>query len=358
MDGRNAGVRLRKLQGLNGLAKIDFGADGTALQVKPAIGAALGLRGAGEAEIGGRGAVGTAAFIVKRDDRAGPGMGGNKTRKLQYVIADALDRGADCLITVGAVQSNHAALTAVCGGMAGLEVHLVLGGDPGDMRGGNLVVDQLAAAHTHFVAADEWDLLVTESARIAAELRGRGGHPYEIPVGASVPLGAAGYADAYLELLGQLDAAGVHADWLVAASGSGGTQAGLLAGRALAGRGPRVVGVDVAKGGGELRDIVAELAAAALELLGSDASVPPEDVVLVDGAGPGYGQVFTANREAVLTALRTEGLLLDPVYTSKAMAAIPDMVADGLIPADDTVVFLHTGGLGALFAPAYAEALR
>ena len=124
MDRPPSGDRLRRLEGLGGLAKLDFGADGTPLQVKPALGAALGLRG---------------ALHVKRDDRAGPGMGGNKTRKLQYVVADALARGADCLITSGAVQSNHAALTAVCGGMAGLEVHLVLGGDPEEMRGGNLV---------------------------------------------------------------------------------------------------------------------------------------------------------------------------------------------------------------------------
>jgi 1-aminocyclopropane-1-carboxylate deaminase/D-cysteine desulfhydrase-like pyridoxal-dependent ACC family enzyme len=337
------GARLRRLEGLGGLAKLDFGADGTALQAKPALGAALGLRG---------------AFFVKRDDRAGPGLGGNKTRKLQYVLADALDRGADCLITSGAVQSNHCALTTVCGGMAGLEVHLVLGGDADEMRGGNLVIDHLAAAHLHVVAADEWDLLIAESERIAGELRAQGRAPYVIPVGASMPLGAAGYADAYLELLGQLDAAGVAADWLVAASGSGGTQAGLLAGRAMAGRGPRVIGVDVAKGGGELRDTVASLAAAALDLVGGDARVPLGDVVLVDGAGPGYGQVFAANREVIRTALHTEGLLLDPVYTSKAVAAIPGMIASGLIGADDTVVFLHTGGLGALFAPAYAEALR
>ena len=343
MDGAADRKGLRRPEGLNGLAKLDFGADGTALQAKPGLGAALGLRG---------------AFFVKRDDRAGPGLGGNKTRKLQYVVADALDRGADCLITAGAVQSNHCALTTVCGGMAGLEVHLVLGGDPEEMRGGNLVVDHLAAAHPHFVAGDDWELLVAESERLAGRLRDEGRRPYVIPVGASTPLGAVGYADAYLELLVQLDAAGVAADWLVAASGSGGTQAGLLIGRAVAGRGPRVVGVDVAKGGGELRDIVASLAAAGLGLLHSDARVTPDDVVLVDGAGPGYGQVFDANREVIRTALRTEGLLLDPVYTSKAVAAIPGMVADGLIGADDTVVFLHTGGLGALFAPAYAEALR
>ena len=349
MDSRPAGDRPRRLEGplrlegLGGLAKLDFGADGTVLQAKPALGTALGVGG---------------DFFVKRDDRAGPGMGGNKTRKLQYVVAAALEAGADCLITSGAVQSNHAALTAVCGGMAGLDVHLVLGGDPEEMRGGNLVVEQLAAAHPHFVAADDWELLVTESERIAVELRGQGRRPYVIPVGASTPLGAVGYADAYLELLAQLDAAGVEADWLVTASGSGGTHAGLLAGRALAGRGPRVVGVDVAKGGGELRDTVADLAAACLELLGSDAGVPPEEVVLVDGAGPGYGRVFAASRDAILTALRTEGLLLDPVYTSKAVAAIPGMLADGLIVAEETVVFLHTGGLAALFAPAYEEALR
>ena len=343
MDAATPGEMLSRLEGLNGLAKLDFGADGTPLQAKPVLATALGLRG---------------AFFVKRDDRAGPGMGGNKTRKLQYVVADALERGADCLITAGAVQSNHADLTAVCGGMAGFEVHLVLGGDPEEMRGGNLVIEQLVAAHPHFVAADDWELLVAESERIATELRGQGRRPYVIPVGASTPLGAVGYADAYLELLAQLDPAGVEADWLVTASGSGGTQAGLLAGRALAGRGPRVVGVDVAKGGGELRDTVADLAAACLHLLGSDARVPLEDVVLVDGAGPGYGRVFAASRDAVLTALRTEGLLLDPVYTSKAMAAVPGSIADGTIAADDAVVFLHTGGLAALFAPAYEAALR
>ncbi len=341
--GHATGSAPARREGLAGLAKLDFGADGTPLQAKPALGAALGLSG---------------PFFVKRDDRAGMGMGGNKTRKLQYVVADALEGGADVLITCGAVQSNHACLTAVCGAAAGLEVHLVLAGDPSQMRGGNLVVDGLAAARLHFVAGDAWDVLVAESERLAEDLRREGRRPYVIPVGASTPLGAVGYADAYLELLGQLDAAGVTADWLVTACGSGGTQAGLVAGRALAGRGPRVLGVDVSKGGGELRDVVAALAAGSLELLGSDAAVPPDDVVLVDGAGPGYGQVFPESREMVHSALRAAGLLLDPVYTSKAMAALPGLVGAGRIAAGDTVVFLHTGGLAALFAPAYEEALR
>ena len=333
---------LARLDGLGGLPKVDLGVGETPLEAKPALVTALGLSG---------------TLHVKRDDMAGPGMGGNKVRKLQYVVADALKCGADCLITDGAVQSNHARLTAVCGAMAGLEVHLVLGGDPEKMRGGNLVLDRLAAAHLHFVAGDDWELLARASQELDDELRRRGRRPYLIPVGASVPLGAVGYAEAYLELARQLEVAQVAADWVVTACGSGGTQGGLLAGRALVGAGPRVVGVDVAKGGADLRQSVASLAAGCLELLGSDARVQLEDVILVDGAGPGYGQVFDKNREAILTALRTAGLLLDPVYTSKALAAIPDLLASGVIAPHDSVVFLHTGGLPAIFAPAYEAAL-
>jgi 1-aminocyclopropane-1-carboxylate deaminase/D-cysteine desulfhydrase-like pyridoxal-dependent ACC family enzyme len=155
-----------------------------------------------------------------------------------------------------------------------------------------------------------------------------------------------------------MEVAGRSADWLVNASGSGGTQGGLLAGRALAGRGPRVIGVDVDKGADEdLGRAIASLASGCLELIGSEAGSPAEDVVLVNGAGPGYGRVFEGNREALGAALRTEGLLLDPVYTSKALAALRTLVADGTIPRGDTVVFLHTGGLPAIFAPAYAAAL-
>lgn len=330
-------------RGLNGLPKLNFGATDTPLQACPAFAAALGLTG---------------PLLVKRDDLAGPGMGGNKVRKLEYVLAAALDGGADSLVTVGAVQSNHARLTAVCGTVLGLETHLVLGGDKERMRGGNLVLDSLAAARLHFVAGDDWELLAETSEALADELRRAGRRPCLIPVGASTPLGAVGYAAAYLELLEQLSRSGADADCLLVASGSGGTQAGLLAGRALAGRGPRVVGVDVAKGGGELRAGVTALAAGCLEMLGADIAVPAEEVILIDGAGPGYGRVFQGNRAAFHTALETAGLLLDPVYTSKALAALPDLISQGTIGSDETVVFLHTGGLPALFAPEYEAALR
>ena len=343
MTDRDSRPSLPVSEGLGALPTVDLGVRETPLEAKPALAQWLGLSG---------------TLLVKRDDLAGPAMGGNKARKLQYVIADALREGADCLITVGAVQSNHARLTAAGGAMAGLDVHLVLDGDPCEMRGGNLVLDALLRAETHFVAHESWEARQAAAEELAAELRGRGRRPYLIPVGASTPLGAVGYAEAYLEIVHQLQAAGMSADWLVNASGSGGTQGGLLAGRALAGCGPRVIGVDVDKGvDDDLGRAVASLAAGCLELVGSSAAGTAGDVVLVDGAGPGYGQVFEGNREALGAALRTAGLLLDPVYTSKALAALRTLVAAGTIPAGDTVVFLHTGGLPALFAPAYEAAL-
>jgi L-cysteate sulfo-lyase len=331
-------------EGLGGLPTIDLGVGETPLEAKPALAEWLGLEG---------------TLLVKRDDHAGPALGGNKARKLQYVIADALQQDADCLITVGAVQSNHARLTAVAGAMAGLEVHLVLDGDAHEMRGGNLAIDTLVGAQTHFVAQGAWEARQVAAEDLAADLRRQGRRPYLILVGASTPLGAVGYAQAYLEIVSQLRAAGCSATWLVNASGSGGTQAGLVAGRSLAGEGPRILGVDVdGEGHEELLRTIAALARGCLELVGSTASVSPGDVVLVDGSGPGYGKVFDANREALKAALRVSGLLLDPVYTSKALAALRSLVADGTIPRWDTVVFLHSGGLPALFAPAYETALQ
>lgn len=343
MSDPHARLPLAVSEGLGRLPKVDLGVGETPLEAKPALVHWLGLSG---------------TLYVKRDDLAGPAMGGNKARKLQYVIADALQQGADCLITVGAVQSNHARITAAAGAMAGLDVHLVLDGDPDEMRGGNLVLDALAGAKTHFVAHESWDERQAAAEELAAALRSEGRRPYLIPVGASTPLGAVGYAEAYLEIVRQLRAAGTSATCVVSASGSGGTQGGLLAGRALAGGGPRVLGVDIDKGlDDDLGRAVASLAAGCLELVGSTATVAPGDVVLVDGAGPGYGVVFPGNREAIRAALRTAGLLLDPVYTSKAFAALRELVAAGTIPSTDTVVFLHTGGLPALFAPAYESAL-
>jgi len=337
--------------GLAGLPRLELTARPSPLERHPALAAGLGV---------------DLDLWVKRDDLYGPGVGGNKIRKLEYVVAGALADGCDTLVTTGAVQSNHCRLTAVTGAICGLETHLVLDGDPVEKRGGNLVLDRLAGAQLHFVQTETWEELNAAMEAVAGELIDQGKKPCLIPVGASMPLGAAGYADAYLEILGQLDGLGVQADYVVHATGSGGTQGGLLAGRALAGEDgahgdeaarPRVVGVDVAKSKGELGPVVLDLAAGCLELLGSSATVPDGELVLFDGTGPAYGAVTPEVVNAIKIALRTAGLLVDPVYAGKALGALPALVDGGIVRAGSTVVYVHTGGSPALFAPSYFEAV-
>jgi 1-aminocyclopropane-1-carboxylate deaminase/D-cysteine desulfhydrase-like pyridoxal-dependent ACC family enzyme len=216
------------------------------------------------------------------------------------------------------------------------------------------------------VRTETWDELNAAMQAVADDLTAGGRTCAMIPVGASMPLGAVGYADAYLELLGQLDALGVRADHVVHACGSGGTQGGLLAGRALAAADgahgaessrPRVVGVDVAKSKGELGPVVLDIAAGCLGLLGSAATAGADDLVLIDGTGPAYGVVTPEVVRALKVALRTSGLLADPVYSGKALGALPDLLATGVIEPGATVVFLHTGGSPALFAPSYSAAV-
>jgi 1-aminocyclopropane-1-carboxylate deaminase/D-cysteine desulfhydrase-like pyridoxal-dependent ACC family enzyme len=287
---------------------------------------------------------------VKRDDLTGPGLGGSKVRKLEYLLADAERRGADCLVTVGARQSNHARLTAVLGAVKGFEVHLVLGGR--DLEGweGNALVGRLAGARVHLVDTEDWAVLGEALASVGQELERAGRSPYLIPMGGSTPVGALGYAAAYLELLDQLDGQGLQADWVVHATSTGGTQAGLLAGRVLAGRGPRVVGVDVAKGPEPLEETVARLTRQTLDLLDVDGQ--PDPPLVVEGAGPAYGAVTEEAVLAMVAALRAEGLLLDPVYSAKALAAVPDLCRS--LPGQGAIVFLHTGGQPALFTDRYA----
>ncbi len=344
-------ARPEAVTGLGGAPRLQLGLRPTPLQHCPALAEGLG------AEVD---------LWVKRDDVYGPGVGGNKIRKLEYVVADALERGCDTLVTTGAVQSNHARLTAVAGAVCGLDVHLVLDGDPEEKSGGNLLLDQLVGAHLHFVQTKTWDELNAAMQGVAEELTAQGRSCTVIPVGASIPLGAVGYADAYLELVQQLDDMGVRADYVVHACGSGGTQGGLLAGRMLALRSrgsddpsacPRVLGVDVAKSKGELGPVVLDIANGCLRLLHEDARVPREEVVLIDGTGPAYGVVTPEAATAIRVGLRTEGLLVDPVYAGKALGALPDLVDGGTVERGSRVVFIHTGGSPALFAPSYSSAV-
>ncbi len=316
----------------------------TALHELPRLRAALG--GAGHAP----------RILVKRDDQAGPALGGNKARKLEYVVADALAQGATHLITVGAAQSNHARMTAAAARLAGLGCILVLttpdGAPPAE---GNLLLDRLLDADVRFVppAPPGADENPHEAAciRDAVDTLAAAGHrPYVIPVGASVPLGVLGYADMVAELEGQLAQAGEAPERLYYAAGSRGTQAGIVLGARLHGARWEPHGIAISPGDPAKTDRAVALANAAAEIVGSDVRLAPADFVThQEYIGEGYAVPTEASREAIRLLAASEGLFLDPVYTAKTMAGLLDHVRRGLIPPDATVVFLHTGGIPALF---------
>jgi 1-aminocyclopropane-1-carboxylate deaminase/D-cysteine desulfhydrase-like pyridoxal-dependent ACC family enzyme len=285
-------------------------------------------------------------LVVKRDDAIQFAFGGNKVRKLRYVAADARQAGADTLITSGGVQSNHARVTAATAARLGLHCILVVNGAPPDRPAGNALLDRLLGAELRYVAAREDRAPAMDAA--AAALRRLGRRPYVIPIGASTPLGAAAYVAALFELLQQAD----PPDVIVHATSSGGTQAGLVAGCALAGIATRVIGISADEPAAALERDVRRLMSGLATLLGMEPSRFDGTRVEIDDrfVGEGYGVPTPESRAAIELAARTEALFLDPTYTSKAMAALVAMVRRDTFRADQTVLFWHTGGQVALFA--------
>ncbi|MCW2817395.1 MAG: D-cysteine desulfhydrase [Marmoricola sp.] len=270
---------------------------------------------------------------VKRDDLLGLGGGGNKVRKLERTVSDAVRRGARALVTTGAAQSNHARLTAAAGAKVGLEVHLVLGGVEPEVPVGNLLLDHLFGAHLHWAGAFDAEVLEERAAELVATLTDRGTPAAQIPYGGSNALGASAYADAGRELLDQApDLAHV-----VVAVGSAGTVAGLVSTLGTA----RVLGVDT--GATNDPDVRTERL---VEELGGD---PTGLRLRRDQVGAGYSTLTDPVRRAMLLAARTEGLVLDPVYTGRAMAGLVAAVRDGDVRTGQRTVLLHTGGLPGLF---------
>lgn len=302
-------------------------------------------------------------ILIKRDDLTGLAFGGNKARKLEFLVGDAVRQGASVLITSGAVQSNHARMTAAAARMAGLGVALVLTtrDDPPAVQG-NLLLDRLLGAEVHLIpAGPDPSVAVSadESAKVSDvehELRARGGRPYVIPVGGSSPIGALGYVAGSLELIEQLWSQGEMPSRLYYASGSRGTQAGLVLGAMLFGAPYAVHGVAVSGGEAEKTDRALRLANEAAFVLGRSTRVSARDLDTdTQHIGPGYGIPSRECLDAIRIVARAEGVFLDPVYTGKAMAALIDDVRRGVIEPSETVVFLHTGGTPALFA--HADAL-
>lgn len=302
----------------------------TPLELRPRLSAAAGVE-----------------VYVKRDDLTGLGVGGNKARKLEYLVADARACGADVLVTAGGPQSNHTALTALAAGRAGLGAHLVhYGRPPAGPAEGNRVLSELAGADVTFTSVPERASVDPAMASVAEDLRRAGRIPYVIPRGGATPLGCVGYVRASLELAGQLADAGVSPTRVVVATGSCGTQAGLEVGVRWLQTAYRVVGVTVSRPAAECRDRIRTLAAACADLLGLDLGPPLEPEVLDGYLAPGYGLPSDAGAAAMALLARTEGLVLDPVYTAKAMAALLDRAGDDAGP----IVFWHTGGAPATFA--------
>ncbi len=284
---------------------------------------------------------------IKRDDQTGLATGGNKTRKLRLLVADALAQGADTLITAGAVQSNHCRQTAAAAAQFGLKCHLVLRGSPPQVANGNLLLDLLMGAKVHFVS-DRSESQALMSA-LSEELREAGHHPYLIPYGGSNALGAAAYALAMRGLLAQ--AKDVSFDAIVLATSSGGTQAGLIAGARLFGLRAEIVGISVDESREALAPRVARLAEEVLSLLGLPGDVAAEEVYVDDRfRGGGYAVVGDLERDAIRTLARSEGILLDPVYTGRAFGGLLALIREGKWSRGERVLFWHTGGTAALFA--------
>jgi D-cysteine desulfhydrase family pyridoxal phosphate-dependent enzyme len=292
-------------------------------------------------------------LFIKRDDQTGLAGGGNKTRKLEFLVADALEKKADTLITVGAPQSNHARQTAAAAAKAGLRCILVLRGDAPPNMTGNLLLDRLLGAQVIWSGKRTREEVMEE---IVAEEQAAGRNPYPVPLGGSTGLGAVGYATAMMELKAQTDALKLSFDRILFASSSGGTHAGLIVGAGMTGFRGEVLGVSVDEDLETLRATVAPIATETAKLLGAPRAYSPQDVSAnTDYLGAGYAIMGRPEREAIELFARTEGILVDPVYTGRAAAGMIDLIRRGVIRKDETILFWHTGGVPALWA--YAEQL-
>jgi D-cysteine desulfhydrase len=288
-------------------------------------------------------------LFIKRDDVIPFGFGGNKVRKLALVAAKAQADGADTLITAGAVQSNHARVTAAAAAMLGMRAVLVVNGLPQARPTGNALLDKLLGAEVVYVQSrDERSQTMHE---IAVRLRQEGRRPFEIPIGASTPLGALAFALAMAELVEQMPAPGVP-DVIIHATSSGGTQAGLVTGCRLLGLSTRVIGISADESTAAMQAQVRAIMSGVADLLDVDRVMLARGAVEVDDqfVGAGYGIPTEASREATELAARTEGVFLDPVYTAKAMAGLIAYVRQQRFPDRQTVLFWHTGGQPGLFA--------
>ena len=297
------------------------------------------------------------AIFMKRDDITSLGMGGNKTRKLEFLIGEALKQGKDTLVTAGGLQSNHCRLTAAAARKANLSCHLVLNGERPESPNGNLLLDKIFGANVHYCERKERDRRLNQ---IAEDLLATGKNPYVIPVGGSNSIGSAGYVNAMLELETQLKDMHVQLDAIVFATSSGGTQAGLTLGAKIINFKGQVIGIsiDQTKTGDEpFPPVLTEIANTTAQRIGFPIHLVEEDFFLnCDYLGAGYAMPGDIEFNAIRDLAQYEGILLGPVYTARAMGGLISLIQKGYFRKDQTVLFWHTGGTPEVFA--WANELR
>lgn len=292
-------------------------------------------------------------IYIKRDDQTGLATGGNKTRKLEFLLAQALAQNCDHLVTLGGPQSNHCRQTAAAAAKFGLGCSLILKGHAPPIQTGNLLLDQLLGAHLYWSEDRRRKELIPE---VLAELETMGRKPYLIPLGGSNVMGASSYVLAMHELMTQINENPINIDFIVLASSSGGTQAGLALGAKVYGFHGQILGISIDQPADELHTQVAALATATATHLGlGTTSVADFVEVNDDYLGDGYAVVGEAEQEAIRMVAQLEGILLDPVYTGRAMAGLIDLIRWGAFTRGQSVLFWHTGGAAAL--PAFADKL-
>lgn len=286
---------------------------------------------------------------LKRDDVQGVALAGNKLRKFDLVLGDALAQGKNLLVTTGALQSNSARIGAASAAAVGMRAVLLLSGEKPDTASANVLIDQLVGAEVRFAGDVSWDYLNAGVNDIVSEFHRKEYKPFAAPVGCSSPMGALGFARGFLELQDQMDAAGVKPSAIVHTSTSGGTHAGLLVGRALAGSNVRIIGIDVGAIHAQPENALLELANLSAQRLDFQLEVNAADVeITTDQLGAGYAIPSDEGNAAIDLLARNEAILVDPIYSGKGLAGFIDLVRSGSL--DGPVVFWHTGGYHALFA--------
>ncbi|MFP4456531.1 MAG: 1-aminocyclopropane-1-carboxylate deaminase/D-cysteine desulfhydrase [Clostridia bacterium] len=291
--------------------------------------------------------IGVKELYIKRDDQTGLALGGNKARKLEYLMADALNMKADVVFTLGGPQSNHCRQTAAAARVCGLDSVLIFSGEEIEEVQGNMVLDRLLNSKWYFAGEKERKEKLQE---VVEEYQKKGKNPYYIPLGGSNALGAMGYVEGGLETAKQCKAQGIDPDYIFIATGSGGTQAGLMMGIHMGGLKAKVIGISVSGSSDEITEKVNNLLVEMGAKLDVDIKGLPNVLVYDEFVGEGYGRPTELSKKALKMCAVEEGIIIDPVYTAKGLSGLIGMIEDNKIDKDSSVIFLHTGGMPALFA--------